>query len=138
MGQYKTFKLGDAKRHYKVLGNLVNKMPLATLHCAGFNCVVFYGSFGIFNLIETMAYGLPYGMESQDEKYKRIRNSRRFGESQKSKYLIRAQHALEMTAHWTQSTIHIVFPIFLCSSCALFVAHRSYWRSLYMRMSKPP
>ena len=69
---FKTFRLGDTKRFYRVLGNLANKTPLAVLHCAGFNVTIFYGMFGVFTLIETLIYGEPvYGMDKLDHKQRR-------------------------------------------------------------------
>ena len=143
---FKTFRLGDTKRFYRVLGNLANKTPLAVLHCAGFNVTIFYGMFGVFTLIETLIYGEPvYGMDKLDHKQRRnmqygnrrlMAPNKKMSECTSEELLYRSKFALEITAHWTQSTIFLVFPLFVCGSATLMAAHRSYWLSLYTRMSK--
>ena len=143
---FKTFRLGDTQRFYKVLGNLANKTPLAVLHCAGFNVTIFYGMFGVFTLIETLMYGQPvYGMEKLDAAKRRsmqygnkrmLAPHKKLSQCSSEELIYRSKFALEITAHWTQSTILLVFPVFVCGSVALMAAHRSYWLSLYTRMSK--
>lgn len=143
---FKTFRLGDTKRFQYVLGNLVHKTPLAVLHCAGFNVTIFYGMFGVFTLIETLIYGQPvYGMDKLDDVKRRnmqygnkrmMAPHKKMTECSSDELIYRCKFALEITAHWTQSTIFLVFPIFVCGSATLMAAHRSYWMSLYTRMSK--
>eukprot|EP00483_Globobulimina_turgida_P003676 UN03682 len=118
--QYKMFKLGDYKRFYRILGYLVNKTPLTLIHCSGFTLIVFYGMFGVFTLFETLLYGKPYGLDDQHDKYLNLEYGnkqllaydKKIFECNSKQMVYRCKLALEITAHWTQSTFFFVFPIF--------------------------
>ena len=147
MYRYKMFKMGDYKRIYKVLNALVNKAPLTLLHCAAYPMIVYYGMFGVFTVIECLCFGKPYGMDDTHDKYHNYEygSHRLLGtdtDKDKRKWnwpmlKYRALFGMEITAHWLQSTLWIVFPFFFCSSVFIFATHRSYWLSLLYRLKKP-
>ena len=145
MYRYKTFKWGDYKRLYKVLGNLVNKTPLALIHSSGFTTICYYGVFLTFTGFETLVYGKPYGFEFNDKNKSKYQygNKRLLGKDKSflectyDERMYRLRFACELNANWFTSTAFIVFPIFFCGGSFLIATHRKYWLSVYSRLKKP-
>eukprot|EP01084_Bolivina_argentea_P311115 538499_1 len=143
--QYKVFKLGDHKRLYKVLNNLVTKPPLMMLHGAAYPMIVYYGMFGLFTWFDTLNNGKPFGLNDNDPKYINFENGnkhllgydKKLSECDLSMIKYRTLFSAEIIAHWMKSTLPVVFPLFFCSSSAIFWTHRSYWISLLSRLKKP-
>ena len=139
MYQYKTFKWGDSKRFHKVLGNLVNKTPLALMHSSSFLTIIYYGMFITFTTFETLLYGKPYGFNDNyiDKKtYKLLAKNKKLHQCTYNEIINRIKFSFQLNVHWMQSTFFIVFPIFFCGTSFLILYHRKYWLSLYSRIKK--